>query len=149
MDPRIGAKNQLALSISNGIIQAPQTCKLPSVQENVADSASNNTGTNRTPRRVGKTEVDRTTPVPSGIGGSSTPAPSGISGTSSDPPSVGFWIPRIGNIQKLTCPNFKKCVELNAAVDRNVSNDPIAPLVSTQVFGDESSNSSSRDIYTR
>ena len=38
---------------------------------------------------------------------------------------------------------------MNAAVDRNFSNDPIALPISTQVFGDKISNISRRDFYTR
>ena len=151
-NPRIGA-----------IVLAPQTTKSPVAQEIIRYASSNNTGTNRTPRRIRKTGIDGITPVhigirktstpdPSVISGTSinrtsTPDPSGISGISADPtcgisvtsvalPSGGLWSPRIGNIR-----------QLNTAVDRTFSNDPIVPPVSTQLFGDELSGSSSRNIY--
>ena len=43
--------------------------------------ASNNTGTNRTPQRIIRTDIDGNTQVHSGMSGTSTSAPSGISGT--------------------------------------------------------------------
>ena len=44
MDLGIGAKNQPALSIINGILLAPQTFKSPAVQEIVKDTALKNWG---------------------------------------------------------------------------------------------------------
>ena len=67
--------------------------------------------------------------------------------TSAVPPPNGLWSPRVGNIQQSTSPDFRKPNELNNAVDRKLSNNLIVPPVSTQVFGDELSYSSSRDIY--
>ena len=128
-------------------MQAPQALKSPAMQEIVAYEDSHNMGTNSTPQRVITTGVDRTIPVTSGISGTSTPYPSGISGTSAAPPYGGLWSPRIGNIQQSTSPDFRKPNELNNAVDRKLSNNLIVPPVSTQVFGDELSYSSSRDIY--
>ena len=43
-DPSIGANNQLALSISTGIVLAPKMCMLPLVQEIITDAVSDNTG---------------------------------------------------------------------------------------------------------
>ena len=90
MDPRIDENNQLALSISTGIKQAPHMLNFPALQEIVANVASKNTGENRTPRQVSRAGVDVTTPVLSEIIGTSTPPPSEISGTSSAPPSGGL-----------------------------------------------------------
>ena len=50
---------------------------------------------------------------------------------------------------KSTSPNSRKSDELNSAVDRNFSIDPIALPVSTQAFCDKISDNSSRDIYKR
>ena len=126
----------------------PQVLKSPVVQEIVACAALNNTGTNKAPRKFGRNGVDLTTPVNSGISGNATPDPSGISVTSASLPSGGLWSSRIDNIRKSTSPNSSKSNELNAILDRNFSNYLIAPPVSTQVFGDKLSDSSSRDIYT-
>ena len=54
----------------------------------------------------------------------------------------------IVNIRKSTSPNLRNSDKLNSAVDRKLSNDLIANLVRTQVFGDKISDSSSSDIYT-
>ena len=137
-DPRIGANNQPALSISTGILQAPQTLKLPVVQEFVAYTDLNNTGGNRTSRKVSRTGVD-----------GDIPSPSGISVTSYAPYSGCFWNPRIGIIRQSTTPIFRKSDELNAAIDRNFSNDTIAPTSISQVFCDKIYDSSSRYPYTR
>ena len=144
--PMIELNIQPDLMISTGVVLAPQALNLPVVQEIFADAASNNMGTNRTLRQVIRTGIDGTTPVPSVISGTSTPSPSGISKTNASPPSGGLWSPRTGNIRKSTSPNFRKS---NAAIDRNFSNDPIAPLVRTKVFGDKLSNSYIRYLYTR
>ena len=114
-------------------------------------------GTNRTPRQIIRTDVDGTTPVHSGISGSSTSDTSAINGTrvggtsaptcvingisavsetSAAPPSGVLWSPRIDNIQQSTSPYFRKSDECNAAIDRKLSNYLISIPVSTQVFGD-------------
>ena len=118
------------------------------VQGIVTDDTSKNTGTNRAPWRVIRNGIYGTNPVQSEMSGTSTPAYSGISGTSADTPSGGLCIPRIGNIRQSSSPNFRNSDGLNADVDRNLSNDPIVPPISTQVFGQELSDSSRRDIYT-
>ena len=137
-DPSIVMNNKVDLSIITGIVHVPQTLKLPAVQEIVAGPSSNRTGTNRTPRQISRTGIDRTIPVPSGI-----------SGTSAFPPSGGLWSPIFGNIWQSTSPNFSKSNEFNASVNRNFSNDPIAPLVITHVFGDKLSYSYSSFLYKR
>ena len=83
------------------------------------------------------------------ISRTSSAPPCGINGTSAAPPSSGLWSPIIGNIRQSTSPNFRNSYELNAAVDRKFSNYPIVLAVSTQVFGGELSDSSSRDINTQ
>ena len=107
------------------------------MQEFVTDVSSNNTGTNRTPCQDRRTDIDRTTLVPSGI-----------IDNNATPPSAFLWKPRIGIIRKSTTQNFRKSDELNASIGRNFSNDPIAIPVSSQEFGDELSDSSSKYIYT-
>ena len=136
MNLRIGANNQLALSISTGILQVPQTLKSPAVQELVAGTASKNMGTNKNPWQGNRTGVDRTTPVPSGI-----------SGTSAAPSSGCLCNPRIKKIWQLTTPNFRKSDELNALVERSSSVGSIALPVISQVFSYQISDSSSRDLY--
>ena len=152
------------------IVMVPQMLKSPEVQEIVTDTASNNTGINRTPQQISKTGIGGTTPYHSGISETSTPAlsdingtiidrnyaptcgiieTSGISGTSAAPPSSGLWSPRIVNIRQSTTPNFRKSNELNADISREFSNDTIVPTVITQVFYDKLSSTPSRDIYTR
>ena len=110
---------------------------------------------------MSRTGVDGTTPVQSVISETSTPAPSvisgtiidgtssptcGIIGTNTSPPSSGLWILRIGNIRQSDSPNFRKSDELNADINRDFSNDPIATPIITQVLCDELSNRSIRDI---
>ena len=75
--------------------------------------------------------------------------PHPVSGTSAAPHYGGLWRPRIGNIQQYTSPNFRNPNEFNAAIDINFSNDQIEPPFITQIFSEELSNRSSRDIYTR
>ena len=97
MDPRIGTNNKSDFSIINGIVLVPPMLNYPAVKEIITATALNNTGKNRTPRRIIRTGVGGTTPVqsrirgtytpyPSGIIGTSTPYFSGISGTSATPP---------------------------------------------------------------
>ena len=64
MNPRISA-----------IILPPQTINSTEVQEIVTNAASNNTGTNRPPRKIIRTGINGTTQVHSGIGETSTQAP--------------------------------------------------------------------------
>ena len=128
----------------------------------------NNTGKNRTSRRISRTGIDGTIPVHSGISRTSTPYPSdnsgtringinknstpdpsGISGTSAAPPAGGLWSPRIGNIRKSTSPNTRNSNELKYDIDGKFSNDPIATPVLTQVFSEKLSNSFRRDLYRR
>ena len=101
----IGTNNQPALYNSTGITNAPQELRSLAVQEIVADAALNNTGKNRTPRRIIRTRID-----------GNTPDTSGISVTSAAPPYGGLWSPRLDNIRKSTPPIFRKYNELNAAV---------------------------------
>ena len=132
--PRIGAKNQPALTINTNIVLAPQTLKSSAVQEIFMVVASNNTWTNRTLWKIIMTGLDGTTPVPSGVSGTSTPAPSGVSetrkcgsstpdpsgirgtsavttcviiGTSAAPTSGGLWSPIIGNIRQSNLQNVR------------------------------------------
>ena len=83
------------------------------------------------------------------MSGTSAAPPCVISGTSDSPPFDGLWSHRIDNIQQSHSPNFMTSDELNASFDKEFSNDPIALSISTQVFSDKLSDSSSRYIYTR
>ena len=89
-NPRIDENNKPYLLISTGAVQAPQALKYPVVQEIVADTASKNTGENRTLRRVSRTGIEVNNPVPNGISGTYTPYPIGILVTSASPPSGGL-----------------------------------------------------------
>ena len=150
------------------IAQAIHTPISTVVQEIFTDADLNNMETNRTPQIISSTVVDGTTPVHSGISETSTPYPSaisrtridgnsaptcgisgtsGISGASAGPPYGSLWSPRIGNIRQSTSQNFRESDELNADVDRKFSNYPIAPPVSTQVFGDKLSYSYIMYLY--
>ena len=124
--------------------------------------ALNITGTNRNQRRISRTGVDGTTSIHSGTSGTSGTSnpdlsiirvtidapPCGIIWTSSALPSGGLCSPRIGNVWQSTSKFFRKSDGLKAAVGRNFFSDLIALPSSTQVFGHELSNSSSRYLYT-
>ena len=86
IEPNIGAKNQSALIISIGVVQAPQALHLAVVQETVADATLDNIGTNRYPRQIIRTGVD-------GI----TSALRGICRISYHSPSSSFWSSGIAN----------------------------------------------------
>ena len=120
------------------------------MEEVIAIVTAYNAVANSNPLRVSRTDVDGSNTVTIG-----TKAVYG-SGTSvvftgpppCVPPSI-LWNNSIGNIQKTTNPNLSKVNELNARIVRSSTNDPIAPYISSQIFGDKFSNSSSRDIYSR
>ena len=63
------------------IVMAPQTLKLPDLQEIITGAASNNTGTKRTLWPISEAGVDGTTPVHSGISETYTPSLSDNIGT--------------------------------------------------------------------
>ena len=64
----IGANNQTTLTISIGVVQAPKAFKTDMVEEVILITTVYNTGANRTPRRVIRTEVDGSTQIISETG---------------------------------------------------------------------------------
>ena len=63
------------------------------------------------------------------------------------PPYCCIWNFRIGNIRQTTTPSFIKSSELNAPIDRTLTNDFIFPFVRSHILWDELSGSSSWDLY--
>ena len=108
------------------------------MQEIFADAASNRTVPNRTLRRVIRTGVD-----------GKTPYLSDISVTSAYPPSGVLRVPVIGNKWQSNPQKVWKSDKLDATVDGNFTNNPIAPPVLTLVLIDRLSECSSRDLYAR
>ena len=62
----IGANNQLDLTISTGVLQAPKVIKSPTMDEVITITTVYNTGANRTPWGVSRTGVDGYASVTSG-----------------------------------------------------------------------------------
>ena len=101
-EPSIGANNQLDLTISTVVVQAPQALKTPTMEEVIAIMNAQNMGVNRTHRRVSRTDIDGNTPSPSSSGISaegSCPSPT--------PPYGCIWKGIIENIRQTTTPTFQ------------------------------------------
>ena len=111
------------------------------MEEAVTVKNAYRTGENSTHRRVSRTGIDRTIPYPSSIITIDM-----ASCTSPTPPSVYILKGGIGNICQTTTLNFSKSSELNAPIDRILTNDYIYPSVRSQIVNDELFDSSSRDI---
>ena len=134
----IVTKNQPTLFIIAGVVQAPHALHSPAVQEIVVDAALNRTGPTRTLRQFIRTVLDGT-----------NPDLSDICGTSASPPSGDLWSPGIVNKQKPNLPNLCKSDELDAVIDKKITNNTIEPPVIAQLFSDKLFDSHIRDIYAR
>ena len=59
-------KNQPAITVSTGIIQAPHALKTPAMHKLIGVTTPNNTGANSTQRRVNRSIIDGSNPSVSG-----------------------------------------------------------------------------------
>ena len=86
--------------------------KTPTIEEVVSATTVYNMGSNRTPQRVSRTGIDETTPAPSRsrIRDVDLFSPTLLAGC--------IWNGSIVNIRQPTTPNFSKSSELNASVDK-------------------------------
>ena len=154
MDPPmelcIGINNQPELTIITGVLQAPKALKPPMMEEVIEITTTYNGGANRNPQRIIWTGIDGYTPVTSG---NRSVVANGIIAVYTSPPPFAppsvIWYSIIGNIRQTNTPNLRETNELNAHIDRNLTNDPIVLSVSVQILGDEFSNNSSCNIYSR
>ena len=149
-EPRIVMNNKPALAIITGVLQALKALKSPTMEEVISITTVYNTGENRTPHRISRNGIDGSTPVTIGtraVGGSviSDVCPSLTPYAS---PSV-VCNNIIVNIRQTTTPNLRDTNEFNALIDGILTNDPIAPSISSRILSDELSDSSSGDLYSR
>ena len=108
-EPSIITNNQLAITVSTGVIQALHAFKTPATQEFITVTTPYNMGANRTPQIFIRTGVDDYSPA---VSGSVTRAISSCA--SPTPPYVCIWNESVGNIGKTTTPKFTETSELNA-----------------------------------
>ena len=119
-EPSIGTKNKTELTISTGVVQAPQACKSPKMEEVIAIMTAYNTGVNQNPQRTIRTGVGGYTPVTSinrAVDGGSV-----MSDVCTSPPPCApppeLWDSSIGNIRKTTDPNLRYTKKLNSPIAR-------------------------------
>ena len=67
-EPSIVANNQLAMTVSTGVIQTPQALKTTMMQEFILDTTLYNMGVNRNPWRFIRASIDGSTPDTIGSG---------------------------------------------------------------------------------
>ena len=137
---------------TNPVILAAQMLMTLAVKKIFVDATPGNAWTNRTPRKIIRMGVDGT--IPGNIGHSC-----GISETSSPsliliivttaPPCVLNMSPDIDKIRQSATPDFRKYNKLDTSIDRQFTNNLVAPPIFTEVIGEKLSNSSIQDFYMR
>ena len=139
--------NKPAMTISTGVIQAPQELKTPITEEIVAVITVYNTVANKNTWRVSKNGLDGSTPPNGGSGTSYVVGsiPDFSYCTSQNPPSV-LWNGTIWKYKANYYPKFQGNSEFKTHIDRRFSNDSNAMSVVSQIFFDELSLSYERDI---
>ena len=124
----------------------------PAVKKIFADATSGNAWTNRIPRQVIRTGVNRTTPGnignDCGISEASYPALIGIIGAT-DPPCGLNKSQEIGDTRQSTSPDLRNFNKLDTSIYQQFTNNIIAPPIFTEVIGDKISGSSIWYLYTR
>ena len=135
------------MNVSTGVIQAPQALKIPVMQEFIAVTTPYNTREKRTPQRVSRTGINGSTLVTSG---NRAVVVSGIIYVCPSPPPFAppyvILDSSIGKIRQNNTPKLRDTNELNAHINRNLTNDPIVLSVSGKILVDEFSDSSSCDL---
>ena len=132
------------MTVSTGVIQAPQALKAPAMQEFIVVVTPYNTGENRTTWRLFRKGNNGSNPGSSGSGTSavySCPSPT--------PPSVCTCNGSVVNIGQTTTPKFRNTSELYAFIDKRLYNNSNVPSIVSQILRDELPVSSGRDIYSR
>ena len=147
MELCIGTNNQPELTISTGVIQDQKSLKSPMMEEVIVITTAYNGVANRNPQRISRTGVDGSTLVTSG---NRAVVVSGIIYVCPSPPPFAppyvILDSSIGNIRQNNTPKLRDTNELNAHINRNLTNDPIVLSVSGKILVDEFSDSSSCDL---
>ena len=138
--------------LENTIVLAPQMPMTPAAKKIFTDDTLGNACTNRTPHQVSRKGVRGTTPGKivhaCEISKTSSQTLIGIIGTTAPPCGLNVS-PDIGNKRQPAIPDFINSNELDTSIDLQFTNHLFAPLIFTEVLGENFYDSSRWDIYTR
>ena len=147
----IGEVYALPTPTNPTIIFTSQTLLTHAVKEIFMDATSGNTWTSRNPRWIIRTgvygSIPISTPIQNGMSKYSTPYFSEISGTrgtrtriyiADTAPPCGLNVSRdINDIQKSATPGLRKSNKLDTFIDRQFTNNLVAPPILTEVLCDK------------
>ena len=109
-----------------------------------------NAWNHKNPRKISRTVNDRYIPIStSNHNIMSKYSAIGKSDTTTAPPCGLIMIPNTEDIQQSATPNIRDSDKLDTSIDRNFTNNLVAPTIFTVVISNRLPSSSSWDLYAR